>query len=165
MTNLTVNIRTADLVVAILLIGISMFAGYVTTTWLPPVLPGDPGAAFFPRIALAVVLLFSLVLLLQSATKSRLTEADQSALTVTIDLGQFVITIVLSGLMVAGLGYVGFEVSAFAFLIVLLGMRTSRWLWSVVVSAISVAIMYLVFVIALQVRLPLTFLPYHLDFF
>ncbi|MFY0615242.1 MAG: tripartite tricarboxylate transporter TctB family protein [Hyphomicrobiaceae bacterium] len=165
MTNLTVNIRTADLVVAILLIVISVFAGYVTTTWLPPVLPGDPGAAFFPRIALAVVLLFSLVLLVQSATKFRLTEADQSALTVTIDLGQFIITIVLSGLMVAGLGYVGFEVSAFAFLIVLLGMRTSRWLWSVVVSAISVAIMYLVFVIALQVRLPLTFLPYHLDFF
>lgn len=165
MTNLTVNIRTADLVVAILLIGVSMFAVYVTTTWLPPVLPGDPGAAFFPRIALAVVLLFSLVLLLQSATKSRQTEADQSALTATIDLGQFVITIVLSGLMVAGLGYVGFEVSAFAFLIVLLGTRSGRWLWSVVVSAISVAIMYLVFVIALQVRLPLTFLPYHLDFF
>lgn len=165
MKNVTVNVRTADLVAAILLIGGAIFAGYITTTWLPPVLPGDPGAAFFPRIALTVVLLFSLVLLLQTATKTKREEPDQSARVVPIDLSQFALTILASCLLVAGLGYVGFEASAFVFLLVLLGIRTGRWLWSAIVSAISVAIMYLVFVIALQVRLPLTFLPYHLDFF
>ncbi len=160
--------RIADIVVAILLLGISFVAYYITTTWIPPVLSGDPGAAFFPRISLAVICFFAVVLLFQNISIS----GSQSRSESSVDGGvtnsgfrQFFLTFLFSGLLIAGIAFVGFEPAAFAFLFGILGWRTKRWLWAFVTSAIAIPIMYFVFVIVLNVRLPLLFLPPYLDIF
>lgn len=172
MSNWTADLRLADLVSAILVIGFSIGAFLITTTWIPPNLPGDPGAAFFPRISLAVMFLFSVILLLQKVRAPRQAKtADEApdqapkATTVTFDLNQLFLTVIYSGLLVAGIAFVGFEVSAFVFLLYILGRRTGRWVWSVITSLIAVAAMYFAFVILLQVRLPMTFLPTYLNIF
>lgn len=165
MKNFTFDVKVADLVCAALFVALVLIAGYITTTWLPPVLPGDPGAAFFPRIALAVIFIFGLVLLINSvrAVKAEAGGERQTKQTVSIDLWQFAATFFYSILLIAGIGYAGFELSTFAFLLFLLGRRSNRWVWAVITSVISVAIMYLVFIIVLKVRLPLMFLPNYIE--
>lgn len=164
MSDWKVDIRVADIVGAVLLLGITVFAYYTTTTWIPPVLPGDPGAAFFPRIALGVIFLFSLILLFQRAFAMRKALQESSPQTaddniISIDVLQFIVAALFSGAVVAGMEYIGFEPAAFTFLFILLGWRTGRWMWSFITSIIAVAIMYFVFVAVLTVRLPLLFLP------
>lgn len=159
--------RIADIVVAILLLGISFVAYYITTTWIPPVMPGDPGAAFFPRISLAIICFFAVVLLFQKIPNSG-SGGGESAVDggePNTDLRQFFLTFLFSGLLIAGIAYVGFEPAAFAFLFGILGWRTKRWPWAFVTSLIAILIMYFVFVIVLNVRLPLLFLPPYLDIF
>lgn len=164
--------RTADVIGAVLLLALSVFAYHVTTTWIPPVLPGDPGAAFFPRISLGIIFIFSIVLLIQRLMALRKTPArDRGAETaggdrmVRIDLAKFFQALAFSGAAVAGIGIVGFEPAAFVFLFAMLGWRTGRWVWAFVVSVVSVGIMYILFVPLLTVRLPLLFLPTHLNIF
>lgn len=168
MNNGKTDSRIADIVVAILLLGISFVAYYITTTWIPPVLPGDPGATFFPRISLAIICFFAIVLLFQKISISGRRDESESPVdggVASAGLRQFFLTFVLSGLLVAGIAFVGFEPAGFAFLFGILGWRTKRWLWAFVTSAIAIPIIYLVFVIALNVRLPLLFLPPYLDIF
>lgn len=168
MNNWKADVRVADLVGAILLLGLCVFTYFVTATWIPPVLPGDPGAAFFPRIAIGIVFVFSVILLIQRIKEiRRLPPAKDLPVdnekVVSIDVKQFLLAFLFSGAVVAGIGYFGFEPAAFVFLFVLLGWRTGRWLWAFVTSVVAVGVMYLLFVPLLTVRLPLMFLPEYLD--
>jgi len=160
--------RIADIVIAIVLLILSFVAYYLTTTWIPPILPGDPGAAFFPRISLVVICFFAIVLFVQNIKNSGARDArDESAddSVAYAGVNQFLLTFLFSGLLVAGIAFIGFEPSAFAFLFGILGWRTKRWLWALVTSAISIPIIYFLFVIVLNVRLPLLFLPPYMDLF
>ncbi len=161
---LKADVRVADVVAAILLLALCGFAYYLTTTWIPPVLPGDPGAAFFPRIALGIIFFFSIILLIQRYREWRNEHKKaEDDVVVTVDLSQFILAFVFSGAVVAGINYIGFEPATFAFLFILLGWRTGRWLWAFLASIVAVAVMYIVFVPILTVRLPLLFLPKYLD--
>lgn len=166
MKNISINLRKADMVGAVLFIIFSIAAFYATTTWIPPVLPGDPGAAFFPQIALIVILIFSALLLLQSfRKKANATDDDPTrARTVNIELSGLIATIAYSGLLVAGIAFAQFEISVSAFLAYMLGIRTGRWVWAAIVALISMVLMYFSFIILLKVRLPLLFLPEYLGF-
>lgn len=160
MNNLKADVRIADVIGSCLLLSLCGFAYYLTTTWIPPVLPGDPGAAFFPRISLAILFLFSIILLIQRYRAWRRNSvADDEDTIVSINLTQFLLAFSFSGALVAGINYVGFEPATFLFLFILLGWRTGRWMWSFIVSVLSVGFMYLLFVAVLTVRLPLLFLP------
>lgn len=166
MKNIQVSLRSGNLVGAILTLAFTVFAAYETTTWIPPVLPGDPGAAFFPRIALAIMFVFGVILLIQSVRGSKAEQIsdDVAPPKVTIELSGFVLTLFYSALLVAGIWFASFEISAFAFLTYMLGIRTGRWPWSVITSIIAIAAMYVLFVLVLQVRLPLLFLPSYINF-
>lgn len=165
MKNISFDLIKSDLVIALLLLAFSAIAAFTTTTWLPPVLPGDPGAAFFPRTALGIMFVFSLLLLFRSIRVSRTEPAEgEERKTVTIDVGGLFTTIAYSALLVAGIAVASFEISAFAFLTYMLGIRTGRWAWSAVVAVISVLVMYVCFVALLKVRLPLLFLPDYIGF-
>jgi hypothetical protein len=162
------NIRIADIVVAVLTLILCTVAWLVTTTWIPPILPGDPGAAFFPRIAIGIMSVFAVLLLIQHVAKGkRRTGKEADAQTVqakhvSIDLVQFCVALFFSGAVVAGMHFIGFEAATFAFLFILLGWRTRRWFWVLITALISTGLMYLVFVTVLKVRLPLVFLPKYL---
>lgn len=162
MKNISIDLRKADIVGSVLFLIFSVGAIYVTTTWIPPVLPGDPGAAFFPRIALVVIFIFSTLLLLQGLRNKAKSEGDGTR--VNIELSGLIATIVYSSLLVAGIKFAAFEISVFAFLAYMLGIRTGRWVWAIVVALISMILMYFSFIILLRVRLPLLFLPEYLGF-
>lgn len=164
MTTVTIKLRRADIACAVGLIAFSLATGYVTTTWIPPILPGDPGAAFFPRIAICVIFVFSVLLMAQHMLRARKAGDAPAGKTVRVEIGQFGATVLYSGLLVVGTGVIGFEVSAFAFLFVLLGLRTGRWGWAAITSAVSTVAMYLIFVLVLTVRLPLALLPAYISF-
>ena len=166
MKNISVKLQIANLVIAILFLAFTITAVYLTTTWIPPVLPGDPGAAFFPRIALGVMFIFSFLLLLRSLrfSKAKTDTADKPGKTVTIEIVGFVMTIVYSSLLVIGMAIAAFEISAFAFLAIMLGVRTGRWTWASITALISMLLMYAVFILVLRVRLPLLFLPDYIRF-
>ena len=72
MNKVSLNLKTVDIVVGILFIILSLVAWYITTTWIPPILPGDPGAAFFPRIAIAIILFFSVLLIITKTVTYKL---------------------------------------------------------------------------------------------
>lgn len=166
MKNIIVSLRTGNLVGAILTLIFTVFAAYVTTTWIPPVLPGDPGAAFFPRIALAIMFVFGVILLLQSLRGSRAEslsdEVEEPG--VSLEVSGLTLTILYSSLLVIGIWLASFEISAFAFLAYMLGLRTGRWPWAIATSIVAVLAMYALFVLVLQVRLPLLFLPWYIQF-
>lgn len=163
---INITMRSANIVIALLVLVGTAIAAYATTTWIPPVMPGDPGAAFFPRIALAVMFVFSAILLLQTLRRpaSDQTKGEQRTKSVSIELSGFIVTLIYSSLLVIGIELASFEISCFAFLAYMLGLRTGRWPWSIVTALISTVCIYLLFVLALQVRLPLLFLPSYISF-
>lgn len=160
-----VDLHVGDIVAAVLLIIFAVVGIYITTTWIPPVLPGDPGAAFFPRIALVIIIVFSTLLLAQrflAGRRRQTAEASDDGI-ITVDVAAFMTAFVLSVALVAGITYIGFEPAAFVFLFVLVGWRTGRWVMALVTAVISVAVLYLIFVPLLNVRLPLLFLSPYLE--
>jgi len=163
------NMRAGGIVGAVLTLIVCAIAWYITTTWIPPILPGDPGAAFFPRIAMGIMIVFAILLLIEHYSKAKKKAADDSDTaqaakveSVNIDLFQLLVALGFSGAVVAGIHYVGFEAATFAFLFILLGWRTGRWIWALITSLIGTGLMYLVFVTVLKVRLPVAFLPKYL---
>ena len=162
------NMQIAGVVGALLTLIVCAGAWYITTTWIPPILPGDPGAAFFPRIAMGIMFVFAILLLIEQFAKAKKAASDPEAAqalkaeSVSIDLFQLLVALGFSGAVVAGIHYIGFEAATFAFLFILLGWRTGRWIWALITSLIGAGLMYLVFVTVLKVRLPVAFLPKYL---
>jgi hypothetical protein len=172
----TVDRRRADVVGALLFLLLAAFAYWRTTTWEPPILPGDPGAAFFPRLSISLIAIFSLVVIMRrlffSAAESRTpsdTVSDGAGKTVSqlyrVDIASLATGIVSSGLLVAAMTLAGFEIPALIFLFALLAWRSGNWVWSAIGSVITVAVVYVVFVVLLKVHLPLAFLPKYLGNF
>ena len=86
MTTWKVDLRVGDIVVALLFLALAVFCAWSTTTWLPPVMPGDPGAAFFPRFALGVIAVFSASLFLRRLMSRSAPEGDAASQTVSVDM-------------------------------------------------------------------------------
>lgn len=162
--SISVKYRTADIIGAILILIFAAAAIYATTTWLPPVLSGDPGAAFFPRIALGIMVFFSTVLLFQRVRTSQIETDSEESKSAEIPIGPLCAAVCYSGLAVIGIAIAAFEISGFAFLAFMLGVRTNNWFWAIITALISVLLMYFIFIILLNVRLPLLFLPEYFGF-
>ena len=167
MNHLDVSQRSGDIAGALIFMGLSVGAYLVTLDFLPPVLPGDPGAAFFPRLILGVIFLFGLILLIRRLRGRHPRGGDPGGSTNTgavIDLVSFGVTTLSVLALIVGMATVGFEPAAFGFLFILLGWRTGRWIWAGITSVIAVALMYLTFVVLLKVHLPMLFLPKYIYF-
>jgi len=146
----------------------ALLALYVTVSFDPPVLPGFPGAAFFPRLVLVALLLFGAMLALRAwrGRRRRLASAGNGRVDVD-DLVDFRPWPVVLGCgaafgAIAAMQVAGFEIAGTLFIGAALAIRTRRWLLSALVGALSAVVMYAVFVLALQVHLPLLFLPRYL---
>lgn len=155
--DIQISPRMGDIVGAAIFIAVAIAAYLISRDFLPPVLPGDPGAAFFPRLIVSVMLLFSIILIVQRVRR-RHAETDKASV-IGVDVASFSVTVFsVLGLIVV-MAYVGFEPAAVGFLFILLGWRTGRWLWALVVSVVAMLLMYLTFVALLKVQLPMLFLP------
>ena len=157
------SLRNIDIIVAFIFAGAFSGAIIYSLTFPPPVLPGDPGAAFFPRLISITALIFCVVLIIQRFWRTS-TEKEQKTEKVHVQFSQFfLIVLFVAGLIIA-MHFIGSEIAFFAFLTILLGMRTQRWLWSAITSVVSTVIVYIVFVALLNVHLPVLFLPKYINF-
>lgn len=158
------NLKHMDIVFA--LIFIVVFAGAFGTalTFPTPVLPGDPGAGFFPKLISIASLIFCVLLLTKRFLQIKKPDQNQQPVLIDAGLGPFFIIAGSVTCLIVGMRYLGSELSFFLFLFVLLGLRTKRWVWSLVISLISTAVIYVVFVALLNVHLPVLFLPKYINF-
>lgn len=157
------NVRRMDIVFTLIFICLFMGAFLVSLKFEPPVLRGDPGAAFFPQMISIGSLFFCVVLLVQRVLQIK-SESDQQANRIVIVFRPFLVTVGFVAGLILAMHYFGSEIAFFVFLLVLLGMRTQRWVWALIVSLISTAIVYIVFVALLNVHLPVLFLPKYINF-
>lgn len=163
MKNIELDNRHVEIVYAVLFIVIFSGAFVISLYFEPPVLSGDPGAAFFPKLICTASLFFSVILLFQRVFKARENSGSAKGKT-RLDLPPFLLNFFLVGGLILGMARIGSEISFFAFLFILLGLRTGRWLWAASIAVISTLVIYAVFVAFLNVRLPLLFLPKYINF-
>ncbi len=160
MLTLKVPRRLADLLLYALFLVLSVAAFSVTHTFPSPLLPGYPGSAMFPRlvlIAMGIICAFGLVrVLLQK-------EKDAHAAPIELPVGSYLAIVACLVAFAAMLGALGMEVAVFVFIAGLLMFRTRKPLLSAGAGLASVIVTYLLFVQALSVHLPLTFLPRYLS--
>ena len=125
-----------------------------TDTFPAPLLRGYPGAAMFPRLVLAAMAAFCLLGLARAAL-----QRGPAGATVALPLGAFGAALAIVCAFVAALAALGMEVAVFALIAGSMWRRTGRPALSAAIAILSVAIVYLLFVQALSVHLPLTALP------
>lgn len=176
MEPLTVDRIRADIAAAIVLIVFCLAALYIAAGFDPPILRGYPGAAFFPRLILSVLLIFTVTLLVRGWRAERRrpppsggaegpSQAPGSAMeerTFPFDLYPLLLAIAAAFAFLAVMVVAGLEVAGTLFLTVALGIRGGRWFLAAAAAVVSVAVIYAVFVLALKVHLPLLFLPRYL---
>jgi Tripartite tricarboxylate transporter TctB family len=121
---------------------------------------GYAGEALFPQIALGLLIFCAAKLLLEYLLKKRRQNSapDGAAAEIDIDLAGLAPIIAITVAYALLLDHVGFEICTFALMLALLGARI-RLVHAIWASALSMLVIYAVFALALQVDLPLRFLP------
>ena len=138
----------------------------------PPLLPGYPGDAFFPRLVLIPTIVFASIILFRVIVV-RSSPEDLGYLEPTIVV-QWISWLTVFALCIAfawALDRVGFEISAFVLMMALLIPRLAVTVPSsparvvalaVAYSVATIGTIYLTFVVLLKVPLPLLILPAYL---
>lgn len=141
-----------------------------TYSFMPSMLPGYPGDAFFPRIILIFMLACAVVasaeIVLPGVRRNRSDEARRSIEIELIAVGSIAAAVIAYAI---ALSYVGFEISTFVFVVVLLtpalaGSRIFALAKAAGVALVAVIVLYFCFVVFLDVDFPLLFLPRYLQF-
>jgi len=159
MLSITLTRRQADLVLFTVFLILALGAYQFTAYFPSPLLPGYPGSAMFPRIVLVtmgVIAIFGIVRGALAGGK----RAPRGK--VEIMVTPFVAAIAFLCAFAALLTLVGMEVAVFAAIAGALFYRTRSPLLSLGFGLGSVVVVYLLFVQALSVHLPLLFLPRYL---
>jgi hypothetical protein len=156
MFSITLTRRQADLILFTVFLVFAIGAYQVTASFPSPLLPGYPGSAMFPRIVLVtmgVIAAFGVLRNVLTAGK----KAPRG--TVSIPVTPFVASIAYLCAFAALLNLLGMEVAVFAAIAGGLYYRTRSLLFSACFGFGAVVVVYLLFVQALSVHLPLLILP------
>ncbi|KAA0972618.1 tripartite tricarboxylate transporter TctB family protein [Aureimonas fodinaquatilis] len=158
--------NTVDLATSVVLLGLCAFGFYLTLSFAPPVLRGYPGAAFFPQLILVLLSVLSVCLLVRSLRRASADKQAGRVIPANSPLGEngalFLIAVVTAIGMVVLMPIVGFEIAAFTYLAGYLYFRFRKPLPTLIGAASGMLVLYVLFVLALRVQLPLKFLPYYL---
>ena len=150
--------RRADIFLYTIFLLLTLVAYSVTGSFPSPLLAGYPGSAMFPRlvlIAMGIICVFGLARVLMSSARS-----DDKLF--RFEIGTYLLTVAsLIGFALL-LTYVGMEIAVFVFIAGGVFVRSRRMLLSTGAGLIAVVVVYGLFVQALSVHLPLTFLPRYL---
>ncbi len=138
---------------------LSLLAYSVTGSFPSPLLPGYPGAAMFPRLTLIAMGTISAFGMLKVFLSGGGANAQGE---ITLPLGKFLAVVGLLVAFTLCLSQIGLEISVFALIAGSLWFRSRKVVVPVVAGLISVGVVYLIFVQALSVGLPLLFLPRYL---
>lgn len=149
----------ADLATALALLAGEIFLFVSTFSFARSAIRGYPGAAFFPRIILSVLIVLTVALAIKALVARRAADPEVTSFPVP----DFAIT------LGAGLGFAvlidafGLEVAVLAIMLPLLFARVVAWK-AVAGSLATLAAVYVVFVLFLGVSAPLAVLPQYVTF-
>ncbi|WP_047148942.1 tripartite tricarboxylate transporter TctB family protein [Aquamicrobium sp. LC103] len=162
---LKVRSFTAELVTALLLLAAIAALFAHTFSFAPSPVRGYPGAGFFPRLALIGAGLFTLawIGLLLIGGKENRTSDEEDPTEFDFELKDYAISIAAVLAYVFALDVVGFEISTFLLLAVLLLPRIGP-VAAIVAGLLTTAVLYGTFVLLLNVSVPLQFLPSYIRF-
>jgi len=143
----------------------------LTADFPQPLLPGYPGSAMFPRLAVGLMGLFStlgfireLFRLMSGRSALPVERSDtEGGLGSRSGASGAVLSCIVLMLFVAIIEYVGMEPAVFLFCSLMTYVATRRVGASLVSGVASVLVVYLVFVQGLSVFMPLAFLPRYLS--
>ncbi len=150
---------TAEAATAIAVLLGSLYLLELTFHFTHATKAGYAGAALFPQIAIGLLIVCSgkmLVEYLLDRWRGRVDPVE-----IDLDIAGLVPMVAVALAYTLLIERVGFEICTFVLLVVLLGRRM-RLVHTVWISAAATAIIYAVFVLLLQVDLPLLFLPAYL---
>ena len=146
------------------------FLFYETFNMMKPILPGYPGDAFFPRLAVGYTLIIAALILLRGILLPRFAAAPGESSHVSVHWLEFLSVAALVLLYAELLPPVGFELTTLGFMLILLVPRfaVQQGLVQSVVKAVAltiptILILYGVFALLLGIHLPLLFLPRYIQ--
>lgn len=161
---LHIRMSVANYILAFVVLAFAVVM-YVDSLSIPPSrIPGYPGAAFFPRMVLIFIALMSVGLLARQFF-SKSADANPAGTEEEItefELSDLAVTSVVFLAYAFGLDTIGFEITNTVVLGGIIGVRTGRWLLAAVTGVLSSLVFYVLFVVAMDVDLPLLFLPRYL---
>lgn len=168
-----IPMRPAVLVATFLILAWLLFMLYETTNMTPPILLGYPGDAFFPRVVLIYALICAGFILVRGLLLPRgapLTAGE--AATFSIHWPEFATICVLVIVYSILLKPVGFEITTFVLLMILLtpriragGVPFGRSLiYAFALALPTTFISYVSFGLLLRIPLPLLFLPRYIQY-
>jgi hypothetical protein len=167
MTDITFRKAKADRALFVLLLVLAALAFAWTFTFPPPMMKGYPGAALFPQLILGALAMFCLSGLWRNFRTSRAIAQGEPApggfdAEIKLPVSALGLTVITLAAFVAVLQFVGMEPAVFFYLGGMLYLRTRRPLLALLCALFGTIGVYLIFVEALDVHLPLTFLPRYL---
>ena len=146
------------------------FLFYETFNMMKPILPGYPGDAFFPRLAVGYTLIIAALILLRGILLPRFAAAPGESSHVSVHWLEFLSVAALVLVYAELLPPVGFELTTLGFMLILLVPRfaVQHGLVHSVVKAVAltiptIIILYGVFALLLGIHLPLLFLPRYIQ--
>lgn len=146
------------------------FLFYETFNMMKPILPGYPGDAFFPRLAVGYTLIIAALILLRGILLPRFAVAPGEPSHVSVHWLEFLSVAALVLVYAELLPPVGFELTTLGFMLILLVPRfaVQHGLVHSVVKAVAltiptIIILYGVFALLLGIHLPLLFLPRYIQ--
>lgn len=164
------SMRKADLLVVGACTVALVFLLDHTRTFAPPLLEGYPGDAFFPQLVLGFTLFWAAVILLRRLFQM-VTDLPDSDQPFKFDGREFAVVLAAVVAYALLLAPIGFEAAT---VLLLAGLLIPRYrvemtlplavAWGVGVALATVAVCWLVFVILLNVDMPLLVLPRYLTF-
>ncbi len=170
---LSLHRRTAELVTALVLLGLVAFLMLEAAKLPPSPVRGYPGASFFPMLALGGTGIFILAWIAMVALRPRSEAAAAATADVdepkdgprfTFEWRDYLVTIAATLAFVYGMNLVGFEIAAFLVLAALLWTRMASPAIAIATAAVTMLVLYGTFVLLLNVSMPLLFLPRYVQF-
>lgn len=155
--HLRLSTTTAEAATALVVLLGSFYLLDLTFHFTHATKAGYAGAALFPQIALGLLILCSAKMLVERLLALRRGRTDRSA-AIDLDIAGLTPMIAITIAYALLLERIGFEICTFVLMAALLGRRM-RWLHAIWISALTTLIIYAVFVLLLEVDLPVRFLP------
>ena len=163
------TLQTVLITTGMILLGFA-FLFYETFNMMKPILPGYPGDAFFPRLAVGYTLIIAALILLRGILLPRFAVAPGEPSHVSVHWLEFLSVAALVLVYAELLPPVGFELTTLGFMLILLVPRfaVQHGLVQSVVKAVAltiptIIILYGVFALLLGIHLPLLFLPRYIQ--
>lgn len=148
--------RGTTIVLTLLLLAGLAFLWVETAKFARPLVVGAPSAALFPR-GVIVVLIAAVGLILLRELRGR--DEDEK---IEVPFGGVAIAILAPAAWALSVPYAGFEIPTLLFVTALLAIHYRLWA-SIVAGFATVLVAWAVFVIALQIHIPLLILPQYLS--